>query len=364
MITDTLNYEFLALKSCTYLNTPATGLVSKEAREEQQNYLRNFDRQGSTYIDELEYPFKSDLKNKIATYFGCHFGQIGLVPSFSAGINYLLSGLYSLESVAYLKTDYPSLTLPLSLGTYNSIEIAPNEDGFYSEEKIITQCVETGVRFLFLSHVQYNSGQKLDIEFIGAKLKAHEIFIIVDSTQSAGNSDFNFSKSNISCAIMSCYKWLNAGFGSGIILAKESFLSALDIKTGGFTAVLWKENSNTVDRGLAQLQPGHVAPFALTGLSSALDMHLKLKESNAHLIGKNLLSQFFESFPQIENIVGNPDNDSYANFCCIRDKERKLSGKLTNKNIVHTYRNGVVRLGFHFYNTEEDVEILINAISS
>ena len=95
-----------------------------------------------------------------------------------------------------------------------------------------------------LSIVQYTSGLLIDIDFL-RKLKSQypDLIIIGDGTQFLGAHHFEFKSSPFDVVAASGYKWLLAGFGNGVLMISDYYLSRIkksafdlhdDIFTGHF----------------------------------------------------------------------------------------------------------------------------------
>ncbi|TAH25349.1 MAG: kynureninase [Cytophagales bacterium] len=117
------------------------------------------------------------------------------------------SDLYALSSQVELHGLKPEQTI---------IEIPPSVGSdLYDEEKII-QLIEANkdsLSLVFLSTVNYYTGQKLRVEKIAKAAKAAGAIIGLDLAHAIGNVSIELHKAEVDFAVWCSYKYLNAGPG-------------------------------------------------------------------------------------------------------------------------------------------------------
>jgi len=85
-----------------------------------------------------------------------------------------------------------------------------------------------------MSHVQWLSGFKADLEKLGAFCRERGIFTLIDGTQFIGTGPIDLAALQVDAYGASGYKWLLAGFGNGFLYTAPHFFNELDIRIGGF----------------------------------------------------------------------------------------------------------------------------------
>lgn len=361
---ETIREVFPLVNSCTYLNTAANGLISKSIAKAGQESFQDLLNDGSMYSDFFLKEKIVELRRRACQMFDCNDQDLGIIPSFSHGLNLILRGIPRKCKVVILGEDYPSLTIPLERGDFETVSVQAKHNGFYDIDEI-EQCIEEHKPDLFIcSHVQYNTGQLLPIERLAAFVKRLGTSIIIDATQSAGAIPISLKNSLVDGFVFSNYKWLNSGFGSGLMLIKNSFFEKYPPKTGGYGSIEWENGEMRIKQGIRQLEPAHLSKAPLSALNEAIKLHLELGQESIYKHNKELLAKFLDATKGKLDILGSGNIDDYGCFCCIQDKNSKISIKLGGKNIIHTNRHNVVRIGFHFYNNEKDLNTVLNAILS
>ncbi len=361
MIPVDLRKKYPLLEQETYLNTPSTGLITEDIGRAGMMFYNEFQMRGSTYAHELLENEIPAIKDLAANFFECPTRNLAFVPSFTLGLQMLVLSWPKDARIMLLEGDYPSITVPLQRQFKHLTQVKAQPHGFYSTEHISEQIVLTKPQFLVLSQVQYHSGQILDLDSINAACLKVGARLIVDGTQHAGAFPVHFDEHPADVYLCSTYKWLTAGFGAGIAMAKEDYLQQFPLVTGGYGSMNWE--TGKASEGMQALEPNHRNKPAILCLGEALRLHQELgtKNINTHHLG--LMDEFLDRCPENIRITGTKKAKDYAAFCCLDDASGDLHQRLTQDRITHTYRFGRVRLGFHFYNNDEDLEHLLKVLS-
>lgn len=250
--------DFPALENFTsYLNTPATGLISSTTAEAAKKSYQALLEQGAAYSDTFYADVYPEFTALAGKYFGVEPSNLAVIPSFSHGFNMLISGLKKGSRILCLSKDYPSLSVPISLGEFTLERINPEANGFYLEEEIIARINEIKPEYFIYSQVQYNSGQFIGSEKLHQQAALSGTKLIVDATQSAGVVPLDFNSSPFQAVLFSTYKWCNAGFGLGLMMLKNDFLKKHSFKTGGFGSGTWEAGEFNLEKGMPQFRPAH-----------------------------------------------------------------------------------------------------------
>lgn len=354
-----LKNHFPALNNCTYLNTAANGLVPKPVIEwrrqhdlDLMNHGCNFRQNHKTHIEQI--------RTTVSHFIGAAEGEIAMVPNFSFGINSILEGLPKGQKVLLLKNDYPSINWPVEMRDFDFCYAEIDEN----LEENIQEAVNRHRPDVFIfSIVQWLSGIKISLEFL-KQLKSYHpnLLLIADGTQYLGTENFNLAESAIDVLGSSGYKWLTAGFGNGFIAVKASAQERIFPKIIGFNSAERFESSALETLYMKHFEPGHQDTLNYGSLEQAIlfaenlgseklykhiaSLSAKAKEKFAELGLLATSTLLRESHSPIFNLKGNSD----------------LFQKLKRHDIMCSPRGGGIRVSFHYYNTEEDLEKLLEVL--
>ncbi|MAT89936.1 MAG: aminotransferase [Flavobacteriaceae bacterium] len=350
--------EFQALAEQTYLNTPASGLLSRSLAAWRQQHEAQFLSDGSNYAEAIK--LLESVRNTLGRFFGTSSDTIALVPNFSLGFNVLLESLSKGQKILLLENDYPSVNWPVE---HRDFDVCYAKVDTNLEKNIETAVAEHRPDLFVFSQVQWLNGLQISEKFL-QQLKAYhpEMLLIADGTQYLGTEPFSFQKSAVDVMGCSAYKWLLSGYGNGFFMIKEEARSKIFPATIGFNSSEGFDSPPSATRFMKHWEPGHLDPLNFGSLGNSLtlmeqwnnaEMNIKAKklafQARAAFIEKGLLSEAYATRSQ------------HAPFFNI-EGDQKVFDKLKAEKIVVSQRGGGIRVGFHFYNTEEDLNRLLDVL--
>jgi cysteine desulfurase / selenocysteine lyase len=355
-----MNYSYPALDISNYLNTSGIGLIPEEHIEAGNSYNQDLLKNGSVAFERWRAENLPRLREKVSKFVGCSKEELAFLPNFTLGLISLMPLLLSYKKVLLFKDDYPSLRDPFVLNDFD-ITWVSSEDGFYFDVELIKKLLlGNDIKLLAISHVQYLSGFKVDIEDLGNFCRQHEITFLVDSTQSLGRVPFSFSSSNIDILISSNYKWMNAGFGSGILCIRKEFLEKNPAKVAGYGSYIMESGQFYYEPSILSYEGGHLNCNGLNLLEAAIDQKNEIGLPNIIAKGDELLKALLDGLNNLNiEILGGASMDFRAGIACIPGTH-KQHGYLKQNRVIVTFRNEFFRLGPHFYNDLEDIDSFIS----
>ncbi len=298
--------------------------------------------------------------------------EIAFVDSVSNGINILANGIkwqkgdrILLNDLEFPSNVYPFLNLK-KLGV--EIDFVKNRQGkIYFED--IEAAVTDKTKLISVSMVQFLTGQKMPMESIGNLCKERGIIFSVDAIQAAGNSAIDVKKMNIDYLVGGAHKWLMALQGVTYVYLSPDLLKNLDQKFVGWTSV--KDAWNLIDYNLdlredaSRFMNGTYNAIGVTALEASCkffesfgyeEIERKIKQNSKYFLEELSRSSIktildLKSEKELSGIVS-----------CRFDDPEKLFKYLKEKNIQCAKREDLIRFSPHFYNTEEEIDIVISAL--
>lgn len=353
--------DFPGIHDKIYLNTPACGLISSHTHEAIVEYHNQYLNGGSLVADDWIQKELDNTRDTVANFISAQHSQVALVPNFSFAYNALLDSLGKKKVVVY-ERDYPSLLLPLILKGHKLTYLKDTSGFEIDYDHLFETLKKSEAEMLVISHVQYRTGFLLDLKVVGDYCHQNQIIFIVDATQSAGAYPLNFSELNVDALIWSNYKWMNAGFGNGVLCVKNSLLEQHSPTIGGFGSYELKYNEWSYSPSIKSFEPSHPNMPALCGLTSSI------KEIMAHGVKSIREHNLKLTLSLIERLneegikyYGNGKNDSFRNFIVLPAKTEQHQYFMSQK-VITTFREGYIRLGFHKYNQSTDVDRLMDIL--
>jgi selenocysteine lyase/cysteine desulfurase len=360
-----LNFSFMTNQSSTtYLNTAACGLLEDNVKQAGFELYNAIAQKGSTAAEHWKNEREAVIRGNIARFINAPAENVAMVPNFSWALNGLVQSLKGTERVLLYKQDYPSVLESFRINGF-PIHWIDTADGFTLPIDEINTAVAQGlVDMVVLSHVQYTSGYTLDIHGIGALCKANDVLFVVDTTQSIGAIPIDLSVLHADVLIASNYKWMNAAFGTGILYMSDSFLQKYPPVVAGNNSYRMIDGKMQYIPGAQSYEPGHPNMFGLTILDAAIKHKLEMGVDKIMAHNNRLTRLLLDNIKHLSSILLGPlTMDNRCSIVIMRD-EKGLSKTITDAGIVVTIRGGLVRISMHYYNTEADVQRLIDVLES
>ena len=335
---------FPLLTKSTYLNTAYVGPMSKDLavfrRKHEDEYVQNAGDYKIKAYASLE-----ETHNILAKFFGSTPANTFVIPNFSIGIRNAISLLPKKLNILLLQEEYPSLVKAFEEGDFNIHKIPMQPEIEVAIEK---RLAKGDIDILALSIVQYASGLFIDIEFIkDLKERYPNLIIVGDGTQFLGAHHFNFDTSPFDVVAASGYKWLLAGFGNGVLMISEAYIDMIQKKPLVLFNLVFNGHFNIL--AIASLR------FAIKALEKQ-DFKLLMKK-------KDSLTQ---NAKQLLNDTGLIDpwvlQRAKHSSIFILKGEKGVHKKLIKNNIKCVPRGKGVRISFHYYNTDKDLNRLLEVL--
>ncbi|WP_443946344.1 aminotransferase class V-fold PLP-dependent enzyme [Pedobacter sp. AW1-32] len=350
--------EFPILKEYTYLNTASSGLLSNTIAKWRTAHDAEFLNQASIFRLDCAQQIQQTRIN-ISSLFNVKIQNTFLVPNFSFGFNALLNGLEENHRFLILKEDYPSLSFPITSMGLNFKEIDIDEQ----LETNIISAIETYKPTIFaFSMVQYISGIRISPAFIQQlKTSFPELLLIADGTQLIGTCPFDFEKSGLDALVGSSYKWLLGGYGNGYVFISDSIRNYLytNQKNNALPSAPFLAGREFLS---LCFEPGHMDTLNYGTLNQSLNY--------LNAIGLDKIEAHTQEISKTARIALN-DRGYIADYVLKRDAHSAIMGirlnqemveKIQRAKILDTPRGEFRRFSFHFYNTDTDVQKLIDVL--
>ncbi|MGJ7030997.1 aminotransferase class V-fold PLP-dependent enzyme [Niabella hirudinis] len=349
----------------SYLNTAGCGLIPPSVSAAGTQLYQGFEQNSSAAAEHWRDVEVLQIKKNVAAFMGAAPGNIALVPNFSHALNSIVQALTGQEKILLYKKDFPSVYAPFVINNFNIVWI-DDTDGFTIDLNQIASIIKKQqIDIIAISHVQWHSGFRLDLGDLCSICRQHQALSIIDATQSLGAMELQIPEIQPDVLIASNYKWMNAGFGNGILYMNDAFAQRYPAKINGFNSgtLRMTETGFSFDRGIANYEPGSLNMLGFTLLNKAIEEKNKtgLAYIEAHNTGlAKLLLHHISGLPV--TLVGPAAWENRCSILVLKD-ERGLHQRLTQNNIVTTGRNGMVRISIHYYNTEADIQMLVSCLS-
>ncbi len=353
-----LRKGFPVLDRYTYLNTAASGLLPEKVWEYRQDHDLDF-LISASILKEKQGEVLTEIREKTGRFFNCAPNRVAMVPNFSHGYNILLESLNKYKKALLLKGDYPSVNWPVESRDFE-VDYAEIDENV--EENIAEAFWKNQPDFFSFSIVQYINGIKLDLNFLKSlKQDYPNTIFIADGTQYCGTEFFDFEASGFDVLISSAYKWMNAGYGCGFMLFKEDMEGKVSPKALGFGSLQGKYKAHQ-GNFIGKFEPGHLDTLNFGSLGAAISI---IEETDLSIIQKqieNIKTKAKSAFTEMGLLEPAVEKRKiHSTIFNIKGSEKRAN-YLRSKNIITSRRGEGIRVSFHYFNTEEELELLLKTL--
>ena len=322
-------------------------------------------------------------KERFGRLVHCRSDQVAIIPSVSYGLKSAISNvpLNNGNHAITISDEFPSDYNTLSewcrknqkqLRVVRAPDLRPGRGKLWTEQ--IIDAITPDTAALVMSAIHWMDGTKFNLEAIGQKCRECHAIFIVDGSQSVGVLPIDVVKNQIDALICTGYKWLFGPYSIGLAYYGESFDTGLPIEDS------WMNRTNAEDftrlteyvegykNGAARYNMGESSQFILLpmmnrALEQILDWQDESVQSYCGDLVKPLLQWLRENNYWIEE-------DAYrANHLLgfLLPKEKSRDGflkRLKENKIFVSVRGNIIRVSTHLFNTETDIEQLIQVLQS
>lgn len=359
---DNVRTNYQLLKQHTYFNSASFGALSNETVDAQKQCLEGWQMHGNMVLNEA-HEAADYIRKQTLNLLNARDHQSAVIADVSTGMNLLAEALSHKRKIVLFEKDYPAVNLPW-LGRNFDVQWVPRENYDYDLTQV-EEILKKGVDLLAVSWVMFNSGLRLDIKSIGELCKKYHTTFIVDATQGLGAQALDLNEVHVDVLLCSCFKWFLAGYGTCMMVCKNSFVEAHPIQAAGQYTILDVEkdliDTNNHRQGITRFELGHMKILPVFALQSSLKALSAIGFSAIQERTGQLMQLACDGFEKSGIEILTPQERS-NNIVMIEGTTERIE-KLKRAEIVCTHRNGLIRFGIYFYNNEEDIARLIKALN-
>ncbi len=362
--------QFPVTKNKVFMNHAGQSPLPKPVADAVCKYANDFSNFGTTSIE-----WNDGGKPFFARLTGSKPEEIALIENTSVGLNIAANVLRYPPRSKIVTTDleYPSVVYPWlrkRLGV--KVHYVKNVNG-----KILLDDVEKAVDdntvAVAISHVEYMNGFRHDLRALSEIAHEHGAYLIVDAIQSAGVVKIDVKRDDVDFLMSACYKWLLSPPGAGYLYVKEELIEKFEPPSVGWASVkpevfetidFWDIWSLRLSETASRFEIGSPSFISFVGATEALKMVLNLGIRNIERRILKLTDRLIDAVRDLGLKLQTPEEPQYrsgiVNFKM--DKPQEMTEKLKNQAIVVSARAHGIRVSPHFYNSEEEIDRLIEEI--
>ena len=266
----TIRDEFPALAHWTYLNTATYGQTPRRATAAMMEHSASREKTGSTNFLSW-YEDMDQLRSSVARLIDASPGDIAFVPNAASALSTVVAGLApeASENIVTLDQEFPNYQ-------YLNAARKPAWRDFY-------ESIDARTRLVAVSEVNYATGFRVPVPEVAAFLRARNIPLFVDGTQSVGALRFSVKETPVDVLAVHGYKWLGSPTGAGFMYVSPEFRGKLPPSVVGWRSHFDWRNVDRLHHGIpefsdsAEKYEGGGLPFHLLyAMGACIDWQLAI----------------------------------------------------------------------------------------
>jgi selenocysteine lyase/cysteine desulfurase len=372
------NLFFPVTRNCIYLNHAADGPLPLPTVRTMHTYIDDASHFGNVNASRWNM-YEQGAHRRLANMLNVRPDQIAMTASTGDGLMHIAGGLNWQEgdSIITAEGEFPSNVYPwLNLQAQGvQIHFVKMREHRIRVEDVLAR-IDGHTRLVSLSLVEFSTGFRNDIATIARHCHEHGILCGIDAMQALGALDIDVQQLGVDFLASASHKWLLGMRMAGILYVSDALLAKLRPVRRGWFSVETPFDYFTYDQPLKQgaarfeySSPNRVPIVALDaslGLFESIDGGMQAVE--ARILG--LTSYAIKGLERLGYPVISPQGaGERSGIVCFQphpDRQdvtpRHIVDELAARQIYVAARATVARISPHFYNTTEDIDVLLNAL--
>lgn len=339
------------------------------------NELRQTVYIGAKWWDDIE-----KLRASAAKLMNATPEEIAFIKNTSEGLCTVAKGLdwKAGDRIVTTNVEYPANIYPwMDVAQRHGCELVmvPEETDANGRrqvplEKILQEIDHPKTRLVTLSHVEFASGQRHDIAAIGARCRAQGKLFCVDAIQSLGVLPVDVQAMKIDFLSADGHKWLLGPEGAGVLYIRRELQDQVQPLVVGWMNVINAEKFGDYDYTLKpdarRYESGSFNVVGLLGLKGSLEFLASLRTEAIAQRLKVLTDRLIDGLVSKGYDIVSPRQDhqwsGIVAFISKTHDHETIFKDLRQQKTEIALREGRLRISPHFYNTEEQIDTLLERL--
>jgi cysteine desulfurase / selenocysteine lyase len=231
--------------------------------------------------------------------------------------------------------------------------------------------IDGRTRIVSLSHVEFASGFRNDLDAVGGLCREHGIYFFVDAIQGLGVLPLDVRRTPIDFLAADGHKWLLGPEGAGIFYVRRELVDLLHPVGVGWNSVVNAEDFSTIDFRLkphaGRWESGSLNVGGVTALGGSLELLLEVgvPAVTERVLGLTdyLCERAARAGLEVFSSRRPGDKSGIVSLAVPGADPAGLVRRCRAEKIVINQRAGRVRVSPHAYNTTEELDRLVEVLT-
>jgi selenocysteine lyase/cysteine desulfurase len=369
---DQFRDRFPIFQRRVYVNSCSQGALSTDVEAALSEWIHTWHDGGSPW--ELWVEQVEALRSAFAISIGADSNEVAVVPAASGGINAIASALSfdgARQGVVMGEFEFPTMAQVWLAQQRRGAQISwARAQGDSLPVEAYAEVIDDTTLIVPATHVCFRNGHKTDIAALTALCHARGALVFMDDYQHTGSAPLNVRELGVDFMVTGCLKYLLAAPGIAFLYARRELIEQLEPTiTGWFGRVNpfafsidvldWPDAARRLESGTPPVPCAYAALAALRLLD-----RIGYDVASAQI--RRLVTRFHHATSGAGFVVRTPtDPDRRGPLVVVRSVDApSLVARLAERGIVASARGNGLRISFHAYNNDADIDAVVAALEA
>jgi len=331
--------------------------------------------------DSVYFDLPNRIREKVSRLIGGKPEEFAVTSGASAGLAAVAAGIdwKPGDEVLVGKGEFPahfSTWLRYEQAGKLRVRVVEPRGRFLTPEDYIAQ-MGPQTRVISASYVRFDNGARLNTPPIAEACRKNGTALILDLSQCAGGMPIDIRATGATMAVASGYKWMLGPYGCGFFWIAEEWIERLPLGAVYFMALEGAHDFHSMFKHQLRPVPGarrwdspETANFTnLAAYDASLDLILRIGIDAVAQHVDALTVKIVERLPRERCVLASPEErEGRGPYVCLSarkiEETMALYEKVRAANVHVSFRENAIRCSPFLYNTPEQIERLIGALSA
>jgi selenocysteine lyase/cysteine desulfurase len=359
-----------------FLNPASTGPLPQRAVDTLQEFTALRAEPWRVGV-EMQFGTLAKARAGCARLIGADPAEIALMVNTSYGLNLAARALPFERGDVVVTSDreYPSNIYPwreLEQARGVTLRRVPCAGVLPDEDAILAALDAPRVRALVLSWVSFATGYRIDVARLGRACRERGIWFVLDAIQGVGAAPLDVRAVDVDVVACGGQKWLLSPWGTGFVWLRPDLVGSLrpvDVSwmatrsSDDFTRLTDYDFTYREDARRFEVITLPYQDFA--GLNASLDLFFEVGLDRIYQRIHELTARVVEwAFDRDDvDLVTPADPEHRAGIVAVAPRDPvAASNRLAAAGVSHSLREGAIRLSPHFYNTDQEIDAVMELL--
>jgi cysteine desulfurase / selenocysteine lyase len=355
-----------------YLDHAANAPLATPVRSTMEVYL---DRMTEEPFDLSHWErLRSQVRTRIGELLSVGADSITFTKNTTAGLGLVAAGLdwEAGDNIVGVHREFPSNIYPWMGLKRKGVELRlyQPEQGRIDVKGVVRLC-DQRTRVLAISAVQFWSGFRTDLGALATALRGRDVLLVIDGVQAVGSLHLDLSRTPVDFLAAGAQKWLLGPMGVGFAYVGPRMLERLHPVAIGPESVVRNHEYADYDltfkpdaRRFEDAAPNYPG---ILGMGAAINLLLRCGAPVVEEVVLRLADRLRDELPSrgyelVLKPTAPSERSGIVSFRHPRMVPAELHSRLREAGVVISLRSDFLRAAPHYYNSDEDLDRLLEAL--